>query len=98
MSELKTSLVLSLRDGVIARCATAQVRQVVHAQTLGDFPQPGSAGGKETAQQPARGRLLQLCLPVLGVAAQPLKIPASSPEITALPARNNRPVYSTRSR
>src|SRR5208282_944793 len=26
------------------------------------------------------------------------KIPASSPEITALPSRNNRPVYSTRSR
>jgi hypothetical protein len=24
---------------------------VVHAQPLGDFPQPGSAGGEETAQQ-----------------------------------------------
>src|SRR5208283_4242156 len=56
-----------------SRRAAAQVRQVVHAQTLGDFPQPGSAGGKETAQQPARGQLLQPRLPVLGVSPQPLE-------------------------
>jgi len=49
--------------------AAAQVRQVSHAQALGDFPQPGSAGGEETAQQPACGQLLQPRLPVLGVAA-----------------------------
>src|SRR5208337_2771743 len=58
-----------------SRRAAAQVRQVVHAQTLGDFPQPGSAGGEETARQPARGQLLQPRLPVLGVASQPLEAP-----------------------
>src|SRR5271157_1859491 len=58
-----------------SRRAAAQVRQVVHAQTLGNFPQPGSAGGEETAQQPARGQLPQPRLPVLGVAAQPLEDP-----------------------
>jgi len=41
------------------RRAAAQVRQVSHAQTLGDFSQPGPAGGEETAQQPAFGQLLQ---------------------------------------
>src|SRR5271157_1436051 len=58
-----------------SRRAAAQVRQVVDAQTLGDFPQPGSAGGEESAQQPARGQLLQPTLPVLGVAPQPLEDP-----------------------
>src|SRR5208283_5929958 len=58
-----------------SRRAAAQVRQVVHAQTPGDFPQPGSAGGEETAQQPARGQLLQPTLPVFGVAPQPLEDP-----------------------
>src|SRR5208337_4471571 len=58
-----------------SRRAAAQVRQEVHAQTLGDFPHPGSAGGEETAQQPACGLLLQPRLPVLGVAAQPLEDP-----------------------
>ena len=53
--------------------AAAQVRQVVHVQTFGDFPQPGSASGEETAEQPARGQLVQPRLPVLGVAAQPLE-------------------------
>jgi len=48
---------------------------MVHAQTLGDFPQPGSAGGEETAQQPACRQLLQPRLPVLGVAPQPLEDP-----------------------
>ena len=48
--------------------AAAQVCQVVHAQVLGDFLQPGSAGGEVTAQQPASGQLLQSCLPVLRVA------------------------------
>jgi hypothetical protein len=48
---------------------------VVHAQALGDFPQPGTAGGEETTQQPARGQLLQSRLPVLGVAPQPLEDP-----------------------
>ncbi len=43
------------------------------AQTPGDFPQPGSAGGEETAQQTARGQLHKPRLPVLGVAAQPLE-------------------------
>ena len=38
-------------------------------------PQPGSAGGEETAQQPACGQLPQPRLPVLGVAAQPLEDP-----------------------
>src|SRR5271157_2659862 len=56
-----------------SRRAAAQVHQVVHAQTLGDCPQPGSAGGEETAQQPARGQLLQPTLPVLGVTPQPLE-------------------------
>jgi hypothetical protein len=45
----------------------------VQAQTLGAFPQPGSAGGEESARQPARGQLPQPRLPVLGVAAHPLK-------------------------
>src|SRR5208337_4867578 len=58
-----------------SRRAAAQVRQVVHAQTLGDFPQPGTAGSKETAQQPACGQLLQPRLPVLGVGPQPLEDP-----------------------
>src|SRR5208337_565493 len=58
-----------------SRRAAAQVRQVVHAQPLGDFPQPGSAGGEETAQQPACGQLLQPRLPVLGVTSQPLEDP-----------------------
>jgi len=71
---MKTSLVPSLR-AASPRRAAAQVRQVVHAQTLGDFPQPGSAGGEETAQQPARGQLPQPRLPVLGVAPQPLEDP-----------------------
>src|SRR5208337_1961412 len=58
-----------------SRRAAAQVRQVVHAQTLGDFPQPGPAGGEEAGQQPARGQLLQPRLPVFGVAPQPLENP-----------------------
>jgi hypothetical protein len=74
-----------------SRRAAAQVRQVVHTQTLGDFPQPGTAGGEETAQQPACGQLPQPRL------ASRSKTPASSLEITALPSRNNRPVYSTSS-
>jgi hypothetical protein len=40
---------------VSTRRAAAQVRQVVHAQSFGDFPQPGSASGEEKAEQPARG-------------------------------------------
>src|SRR5208282_460707 len=44
-------------------------------RNLASVSQPGSAGGKETAQQPARGQLLQPRLPVLGVAAQPLEDP-----------------------
>ncbi len=71
---------------------------MVHARPLGDFPQPGTAGGEETARQPAGGQLPQPRLSVLGVAPQPLEDPASSPEIMALPVRNNRPVYSTKSR
>ena len=58
-----------------SRREAAQVRQMVHAQTLGDFPQPGSAGGEETAQQPACGQLPQPRLLLLGVAAQPLEDP-----------------------
>jgi hypothetical protein len=46
-------------DTASSRRAAAQVRQVAHAQALGNFPQPGSAGGEETAQQPASGQLLQ---------------------------------------
>jgi len=58
-----------------SRRAAAQVRQVVHAQTFGDLPQPGSAGGEEAAQQPASGQLLQSRLPVLGGAPEPLEDP-----------------------
>jgi hypothetical protein len=71
---------------------------VVHAQTPGDFPQSGSAGGEETAQQPAGGQLPQPRLRVLGVAAQPLEDLGQFTEITALLSRNILPVYPTRSR
>ncbi len=71
---METSLESSLR-AASSRRAAAQVRQVVHAQTLGDFPQPGTAGGEETAQQPACGQLPQPRLPVLGVTPQPLEHP-----------------------
>ncbi len=68
--ELKTPL-----GAGSSRRAAAQVGQAVHAQTIGDFPQPGSAGGEEAAQQPPRGQLLQSRLPVLGVAPEPLEDP-----------------------
>src|SRR5271157_1663414 len=58
-----------------SRRAATQVRQVVHARTLGDFPQSGSAGSEETAQQPACGQLPQPRLPVLGITPQTLEDP-----------------------
>ena len=61
------------------RNATAQF-QVVHAQTLGDFPQPGSMAAKNLPIT-ARGKLQQTSLPVLGVTSLLSKIPASSPHI-----------------
>ena len=53
----------------------AQVRQVVHAQSRGGFSQTRPAGGKEPAQQRARGQLLQPRVPALRVASQPLEDP-----------------------
>ena len=72
--------------------AAAQVRQVVHAQTLGDFPQPGTAGGEETAHNRPAASFCNRACQFSALLPSRSKIPASSPEITALPSRNNRPV------
>ncbi len=80
-----------------SRRAAAQVRQMVHAQTLGDFPQPGTAGGEERpSNRPADSFCNRACQ-FSALLPSRSRTPASSPEITALPSRNNRPVYSTRS-
>ncbi len=50
-----------------SRRAATQIRQVVHAETFGNLPQPGSAGGEEAAQQPAGGQLPHPRLPGLDV-------------------------------
>ncbi len=58
-----------------SRRAATQVHQVVHAETFGNLPQPGSVGGEEAAQQPAGGQPPHPRLPVLDVAPQPLEDP-----------------------
>jgi hypothetical protein len=42
---------------------------------LGNLPQLGPSGRKETAQQPTVTELLQAALPALGTAAEPLEYP-----------------------
>ena len=49
---------------------SAQVGHVSHAQALGHFRQPGSAGGEESAEQLTRAEFLQPELPALGIAPQ----------------------------
>ena len=81
-----------------SRCAAAQVRQVVHAQTLATSRNRARlAAKKRPSNRPAASFCNRACQ-FSALLPSRSKIPASSPEITALPSRNNRPVYSTRSR
>ena len=46
-----------------------------HAEALGNLPQLGPSGRKETAKQPTVAELLQPALPALDIAAEPLECP-----------------------
>ncbi len=63
-----------VQDGVIGPCSSPG-SPCVSRPALGDFSQPGSAGGEEAAQQPACGQLLQPRLPVLRATPQPFENP-----------------------
>ena len=60
---------------LLSRRASAQVRQVMHAQAGRHFPQSLAAGREESAQQPALAQLLQPRPPALRAAAQPIEDP-----------------------
>ena len=70
---------------------------MVHAQTLGDFRNRARlAAKKRPSNRPAASFRNRACQ-ISALLPSRSKTPASSPEITALPSRNNRPVYSTSS-
>jgi hypothetical protein len=54
---------------------TPQVDQATHTEAFADLPQLRAAGREETAQQPIPAQLLDLNLPALGAATEPLKNP-----------------------
>ena len=88
----------TVSGSVVQRGATAEICQVVHAQCAATSrSRPRLAAKNRPRSRPcfsfsSRAFQLSALLPIR------LRMPVSSAEITALPSRKRRPVYSTRSR
>ncbi len=65
---------------------------MMQAQANGDFAQALSAGGEESAEQPAVAEFFDAGHQLSALLPSRSRMPASSAEITALPSRKNRPV------